>query len=446
MLALLSLTGLSIVVTITNLILFISLTVRNRKSGLIHLDIVFLTFFSIYAFVFPISNYFSPKLDWNKEVVESAYLICQLSNFGYAIGLLFTAHKQYKIEKNQTFTSFQMNANLIRLYGYLVVAAGVMFSFAIVLATVGIQSYITAGYAGRALIKRQAGPVELGLYFSVVGLVMIFTAHIATSKKKFKDSLFLFSTALLFVGYVSFLGIRRPTFLLLLALISVYSILKHRPKPFLAFVGGVPVFLLLTTFAQYRQVLGSSGLRGTVEFIQENYSVEWFDFSRTELGAPFKTLYYTLSDSMGVQFYYGWSYLSSVFYVLPSALNGGMKSLSVKYTHAYFSEDFISIGGNMGYFPATEAFVNFGYLGPIFVFCVIAIFLSHINYKMHKQKNRDFFITILFALAVPWLAFLIRLDFASFLKGFLYSQLIPLIGARFLYFIHVNRIKKYHAR
>ena len=86
--------------------------------------------------------------------------------------------------------------------------------------TVGFDAYFDAGYAGRALLKRNVGPVELGLYHMIFGIIVL---SIATrfDDKKSRALIYKLSVVILAVAlsvYVTYLGIRRPSFFILAAL------------------------------------------------------------------------------------------------------------------------------------------------------------------------------------------------------------------------------------
>lgn len=408
-----------------NVAVYLVVVIRVRNSGPIHLDLIFLLFLFLYSFSVPLSNALVEK-QYSQDAVRYAADICILAYLGFSIGLLLDSGRH------------RTNASLIRIgpaeverlrkSGMLVFLLGAIASVAAIVLTTGISTYLSAGYAGRALLKREVGPVELGLYVSIVGLFAVFVSTSLAEKRTQLSKGFLVLLFLFFFFYISFLGIRRPLFLLGFGLLAGYSLIRHRPSLSVALPIGVVAFAFLSTFAQYRQLISTAGINETIDFIQANASAEWFDVSNTELGAPFRTLI----DHLGVKNHsgdllLGGSYFESIPYVLPSFINGGMQSLSVEYTNRFFSSDFIAVGGNMGLFPVTEAYLNFGSLGAFVIIFLFGLLLSRSNRWCHRVGRGKSTYIILFMMLVPWTAFFMRLDMASFFKGFFYSQLVPFI-------------------
>jgi oligosaccharide repeat unit polymerase len=228
----------------------------------------------------------------------------------------------------------------------------------------------------------------------------------------------------MFIAYVGYLGIRRPIFLLVGGLFATYSVVHFRPKLLTALLIAIPVFLLFSTFSQYRQIISAEGPVATIEFIRDNASIDWLDVSNSELGAPFRTLYDELPNVDREGHLYGRSYLIAPLYMLPSSINHGATSLSIDYTARYFDPRFIMIGGNMGYFPVTEAYYNFGLPGVVLMFALMAALLGHVNNRFFERWRGSPLAVAFFAVMIPWVAFFMRLDFASFAKSFLYSQFL----------------------
>ena len=434
----------SIAVTFFTASILIFTLVRARGGMISHLDLSFFVFLFIYSVSFPLSYFVRGGEIVDDDLVSKAYQLSVTGLAGFALGVAISAAFSSRVNwQSGVGKALHINnPSYYRNVGVLILLLGVFLSFIAIYTTVGFGAYLNAGYAGRALIKREAGPVELGLYVCIVGVAMVFLADtyknvVLGEQRKF--SILLMMLIVLFVAYVSFLGIRRPAFLLLISCFVIYTIFNKVGFTRVILTSLVVVFLF-ATFAQYRQLLSSVGLVETISFIGDNASLEWLDFSQSELGAPFKTLLDTLPSFERRELYYGGSYLSVAIYIFPSFITGGYQSLSMEYTINHFDPGFIAIGGNMGYFPITEAVDNFGIAGPFVVMCIFGFVLSHYNRKMYRSERNGEFRVLLFSLLIPWMAFCIRLDFSSFVKGFFYTQLIPIALA---YLIYYRKVRKY---
>lgn len=427
-----------IVLTAISAILYCVFEIIDRNKGVVHLDITFILFFTIYSLNVPFFSHLNPS-GLSLRIVDKATLVCLLCHFGLAIAMAtFNFNKYFQSNRFEKTRPYRLwNGTIFASYALLIV--GVLSAILAIGLTVGFNAYFEAGYAGRSLIKRDAGPIEIGLYITATGLVSLLICSSMTKNKLLPSKKILSIMMLIMVVYIAFLGIRRPIFLIVVGLLAAYSFIYHRPKMSFGVLLAVPLFFALSTFAQYRQVLSDHGLQATVEYVSDNASIEWLDVSQSELGAPFKTLYDEIPNIERGGYIYGKSYLVTPLYILPSAINGGTQSLSMTYTTRYFDPSYISIGGNMGYFPATEAYYNFGYLGCILIFFTIGFILYKTNVIIFTKYSTNPLAILFFAILCPWLAFYIRTDLASVAKSFIYSQFVAILFVQIV-------AKLYHGR
>jgi hypothetical protein len=406
----------------------IVLQIYFRKAGVIHLDLCFSFFLFIYSISVPLSALI--RGDNNSLLsLQLPIILCILAFWSFELGTFIARNKRLNLPIKTGNLSLATLSKFSTL-GKSICYFSLLFSLVIIILTTGFSSYFSSGYAGRSLLKREYGPIEIGLYIFCVGYFMELTSLWLDPLKKKLNARFMvvIGIGLLFSVYCAFLGIRRPIFLIAVGSIAGLSLVKRKPHLLTFILFSITALVLFGTFAEYRQLLSSEqGLEFALDFIKSNATWEWLDFSESELGAPFKTLTDYLSLKQRFYNIPGSSYLTAPLYLLPRFLSFGITSPSVVYTNQFFDSNFIAIGGNMGFFPVTEAYLNFGELGIFSVFFLIGFILSTLNKWFQDRGATSPFAIVLFMIFTPWIAFFMRLDFSSCLKGLLYSQLVPFL-------------------
>lgn len=390
-------------------------------SGSLSASVLCLMAFAFYALAVPLHHLFNQ--DYDDSGVQFVTSMCVVGLAGQIFGYLLMGKPRFTRMPTPVDTSS---------FGLSVIILGTLALIIAIGATSGFSAYFQAGYAGRALLKREVGPVELGLYYIVVGYLFVaFNWLFRTSgRRSVGKGFFLLSFLGVFVVYVSFLGIRRPSFFMVFSLITLYflSIRGKASKSilllalFMAFLFGI--------FAQFRQVLSDHGAMEALAYVFTHFDFSWFDLSSSELGAPFRTMLDVKDSWIADGWQWGQSYLDALVNVFPSSMVKYRDSLSVQYTNTFFTQDYIAIGGNMGFFPVTEAYLNFGALGVFFEFFILGLFIKYVENRAVEQA--DVVHTVICAIMVPWFFFFLRTDFSSFLKSFTYS-IIPVFFAYLLF-------------
>jgi len=406
---------------------------RGSKLGWLSLSTVCILGFLVYSLATPFHHLI--YRDYDDELVRWALLLCCIGAVGYISGIQLSRRKRKWGQSDAHNFSYDQQISIYA--GRYILWFGVFSAIIAVGATVGFDAYFQAGYAGRALLKREAGPVELGLYYAIIGYLFIFNGWLAGGNAKFNDiKLIIILFPILFVAYVSFLGIRRPSFFLVLSMIVMYSFFRSKNfRGHHLIIAGVAA-LLFGLFANFRQVLSDQGWEAAFAFIRENFSLEWFDFSVTELGAPFRALLDVMNLWSDEPLRMGSSYIYAVVNILPSFIYQGPDSLSVEYTNRVFTADYIAIGGNMGFFAVAEGYINFSFVGVFVEFIAIGWFIGWLEKRAFVEARPKFVVG--YCLAAPWFYFFLRTDVASFGKVVFYSVFPAFV---LYYFLSAFRIK-----
>lgn len=409
----------------------------NRKT-FVGVESALIASLLLYGFFVPFHEVINSN--GNFDLILKSLFMYQMAITGLAIGLVAVdvvvranrVNRKLPLctENSSVFVSEKYSAFVVLFWG-----GGV--AFLAVLFTVGFDAYLNAGYAGRALIKRQAGPIELGLYHAVVGALLLFAiANINEKGGLSQSSLkkFVFIFFVFFIVYVSFLGIRRPTFFLVISFFAFY-VRQISGLQFKYILALILVFFSFTLFAQFRQVLAADGAAAAASFVKENSSLHWLDMSSTELGAPFRVLLDVQDHWNGEPARLGYSYYQAFVNVLPRQFGVDIVSLSEEYTYRLFTADFRAIGGNMGFSPVAEAYLNFGFLGVLLMFVFWGWLWGGLSVFLDSRSH--ILAQVFAAVLIPWSMFFCRTDFAAYIKVSFYS-----IGVPFLIFIAANLVIK----
>lgn len=386
---------------------------------------VAILFYSLYTLSVPIHVLISPQVpSIYLDLTTKALVLCFVGLIFFILGyhtrlgnvlaqLIPSLPRRWDRKKTKYIAQIYLFLGVILFLGFI--------------ALVGFSTYFQAGYAGRALLKRESGPLELGLYVAQLGLVLYIFYYALIRRWPSLWVVFMYS---LYILLVLSLGIRRPLLGLLLACFAVwhYSVKRIAFKP--AVVIAIVLGLAFVLFAFVRQVITAQGFIAGIEYFLDNFSWAWLDISRTELGAPFRNLLDILTvvpDKM--EYLYGSSYWQSVENLLPRFLHPSRPpTLSEWYTNTFFPEEFVQAGGNMGFFIASEAYINWDVIGVMIVMFSWGIFLKAL-YAYVKRDPHNTSALFLYSVSLAWIVFSMRIDFAAALKGFLVTAFLPAMFA-----------------
>ncbi|KTD06818.1 O-antigen polymerase [Legionella jamestowniensis] len=371
--------------------------------------------------------------DYDSEGVSFVTINC-------VAALLGLVSSYYFVGKPNFFAKQLYKDELV--FGFVTVSLGVIALLIAISVSVGFSAYLSAGYAGRALIKREVGPIELGLYYSIVGFLFLAYSWLYDPVRKRRMlGFFLILFLLFFVIGVSYLGIRRPSFFLILSSLSMYFLkVRGRVSKKLILFSLACVFLF-GIFASFRQVLSDQGVMAAFSYISGHFNLTWLDLSKSELGAPFRAMLQVKDHWFIDGFQLGKSYMEAFINIIPSSILKFSASLSEQYTKEFFSADYIAIGGNMGFFPVAEGYLNFGTIGVFAEFFLVGSVIKYIENK--AIVNPRPINVIWYAIVIPWFFFFLRTDFSSFLKSFVYSILPVFFAYALCYPSFSQRQKSY---
>jgi len=398
---------------------------------------VAILFYSLYSLSVPLHVLLSPEVSTLQlNLVTNAFGLCLVGLLFFLVGY----HNPLGSNLARMFPPLprRWGKRRTKVISYVYLLLGVALFLGLI-SIVGVLTYFQAGYAGRAWLKREFGPLELGLYIIQIGLVLhIFYYSLAKKRPPFG----VIAAYALYLLLIMKIGIRRPLLGLLLASLAVWH---YRVKK-ISFRQAVVITIVfgsaLVLFAFVRQPIASQGFIAGIKYFINNFSWAWFDLSRTELGAPFRNLLDILTivpDEIG--YLYGSSYWQSLENLLPRFVHPSRPpTLSEWYTNTFFPEAFIQAGGNMGFFIISEAYINWGVIGVMIVMFGWGVLLKAF-YAYMKSDLTNTSALFLYSISLAWIVFVMRIDFAGAFKGFLITTFLPAMFAIILITTKLRLVK-----
>lgn len=386
----------------------------------------FILFYSLYSLCVPLNLLFSPYIAMEElHICTQALMLCLIGLIFFILG--YHSHLGNILARMIPLLPYRWNPKRVRYTAQFFIFCGILF-FVVLTKEVGISTYFKAGYMGRALLKRESGPLELGLYICQIGLILYGFYYFMTKKRiNFYIIIVLYSLYILFVLRI---GIRRP----ILALSVAYFAGRYYLVKRISFIKAFPIILtcgvLLVIFAFVRHIIADSGFSIGIKYLINNFSWSWLDLSKTEFGAPFKNLVDILAILPGqAKHLYGLSYWQTIEILFPRYIYPSRPpTLSEWYTNTFFSEGFVRAGGNMGFFIISEAYINWDIIGVMIVMFSWGILLKAL-YNYMRRGLRNISAIFIYCVSLVWIVFAIRLDFAVVLKSFLVTTFLPMIFA-----------------
>lgn len=233
--------------------------------------------------------------------------------------------------------------------------------------------------------------------------------------KKVNKILFVCSTLIYIVFHLQ-LGNRRDYLPIILAAFLMYSVYKGLRLNYKS--------VILITFLFLGSFWITSQRDESVRSLNDGEKMELAIYSN-EFVYPFQTLYYIIKDDWPHRF--GYTYFIMPFEILiPRALYPEKpKGLGEEFVEKTFGGNYMGFA----FTPTTEAFLNFGYVGPFLMFFIFGSFINHLI-KRSNTKGK-------------WLAYLVfySLSFEIFRGDFpsLFYQLIIIFF--FLWILEASKLK-----
>ncbi len=384
--------GLAILFLISQIIFGIALLYR-RDGGLYIQDIrvFFLCVFSLYSLSFPSVCYFGLIDSFNENLITNVTL-----QYGLALLAFNIANIIYKVKFK---TSIGIDYNNIN--------SNILFLILIFFLTFQLFHMLSAGItvfkfgddmSSRTDVGNAMNQLWVVLSFLIISLFdyLIFNYKGLSRQKR----LFLIITFILYVLFQASIGNRREFAGIVFFLLCFYLIKKRstlKPKYLI-------IILVLFSAAFYLSTLRDENTR----HLKGDKAIELM-LASNEFIYPMQTTYFIMRDNWDLR--YGSTYVLLPFQVIiPREIYPDKPStLGAEFVSKTFGN------GSMGYAytPVSEAYLNFGAIGPFVMFFLFSLFFNWIIKK--QQQKFKFYYFVLYGLIFDFC----RGDVASIVYAFL---------------------------
>jgi len=221
----------------------------------------------------------------------------------------------------------------------------------------------------------------------------------------------------LFVLFALSLGNRRDFLPMFIFLFAVVATRRHSVIGAKTLVVGLFAFAAMNAFGIVRTVADNPAILAELDPVQVLVT-------QNEFVSPIQTvMYYTLHDH---PLRWGSTYLTAPGLFIPRAIwLGKPESLSLQFMRDAFGT--IQLMG-FAYTPVTEAFLNFGFVGPFVIFSIVSLLLVKLVRSVDEHPGLYF---IAFAIVVDFN----RGDFA----GTLYEM--TMVGTAYVLMLFASRLR-----
>ena len=320
------------------------------------------------------------------------------------IFLIFGFVLSYK--KNESKITIIKHANTYGMYNY--------FYFIILLTTLYYKfSEIGWSFQGlmQAYLKSETeNEFQISIIQNFLSVFLISSTLFFWTETKNNSFISKINTVLLFSIGLFFLlrGNRNPIMLLFLPILVYFLVKKNLFKFRYLFLFGILGYFV----ADYIDAFRANGLENLLN--NNNAISRTYDLKSVgEFGVQSRVWEWIIGPNWNFNnFYYGATYFIHPVLNILTSVGVSFITISGQYSNILSSSDKI-VG--IGFSPYVEAFINFGYFGPIF-FVFIGTLLSYINNKHNYNIKKSNFLKYRLFFIFPLILNFNRIDFSVLFK------------------------------
>lgn len=176
-----------------------------------------------------------------------------------------------------------------------------------------------------------------------------------------------------------------------------------------------------------RNKLGQ-GVEEMAEFAADEADADAFNPANIDAYGPYLTLIYTTANlRVPADLRWGATYLQALTLLPPRWMYPGRPTpIGDEFAEEFLGKDYYDNAG-FGYSSVTEAYVNFGAVGPPLVFVLVGLGFGAMRDALARRR-RQLAAAIVFATGAPWILLTLRYQLAGVVKGYGLMMLLPTLA------------------
>ena len=185
----------------------------------------------------------------------------------------------------------------------------------------------------------------------------------------------------------------------------------------------IPIFFVGLT----RNRLGQ-GVEEMAEFAADEADADAFNPANIDAYGPYLTLIYSTSTlRVPADLRWGATYLQTLTLLPPRWMYPGRPTpVGDEFAMEFLGKDYYDNAG-FGNSSVTEAYVNFGMLGPPLVFVLVGLGFGALRDGLGRRRGQ-LAPAIVYATAAPWILLTLRYPLAGVVKGYGLMMLVPTLA------------------
>ncbi|HXU68707.1 MAG TPA: O-antigen polysaccharide polymerase Wzy [Polyangia bacterium] len=190
----------------------------------------------------------------------------------------------------------------------------------------------------------------------------------------------------------------------------------------------VAVLLIPLLFVGLTRNRLGQGVEEMAEFAADEADAESFNPANLDAYGPYLTLIYTTANlRVPADLKWGGTYLQILTLMPPRWMYPGRPTpIADEFAMEFLGKDYYDNAG-FGYSSVTEAYVNFGAVGPPLVFVLIGLGFGALRDALERRRGQ-LAAAIVYATGAPWILLTLRYPLSGVAKGYGLMMLVPTLA------------------